>query len=650
VAEENSLAIMYFENMVDRDDPERLGEIVTNLLITDLSESQYMNVVSSQRLYDILKLLGREGEKVIDRGVATEVATKARAKWMLLGNILQVEPELILTSQLVDVASGKVAASQRIDGETGEKIFAMVDKLSVEIKNDLSLPVAAQEEPDRSVADVTTHSPEAYRYYLEGVDLGNKFYFVEAEDAFRKALGFDSTFAMVYYRLAGLSSGDERDRLMDRALAYLDNTSEKEKHYVKGQKAFFSGDYAEAIKECQKIVEHYPDEKEAFWTMGFIYTQSLQQPEEAIRHFSKAIEIDPLFKMAYNSLAYAYNEIGNFEKSIWAINKYISLAPDEANPYDSRADLYAYNGKLDQAIESYRKALEIKPDFYMSLPKLGHMYLFKREYAKAESCYKALASSSKKSTRSQGRTYLAYVPLYQGKLEEALNVLSDGIAADRMEQAERQDNVNKHFLKARIYEEKKNLEMALKEAEICTEIHKKAYPESPVNVRDFYAYILAESGKIAKAEEVVRALKRDIEEKNPALMYIYWMALGRNEQAKGNIKTAVTYKEKGDKEAPSPLFHVRFSLAKAYLESDRLGEAVAELEKALSRYDELRAFFAIWGVKAHYLLGLAYEKSGWSKKAIEQYEEFLEIWKDADPGIPEVEDAKERLKKLRVES
>ena len=55
-------------------------------------------------------------------------------------------------------------------------------------------------------------------------------------------------------------------------------------------------------------------------------------------------------------------------------------------------------------------------------------------------------------------------------------------------------------------------------------------------------------------------------------------------------------------------------------------------------------------MKAHYLLGVAYEKSGWNKKAIEQYEEFLEIWKDADPGIPEVEDAKERLANLKSTS
>jgi len=103
IAKENSLAIMYFENMVDKEDKERLGEIIANLLITDLSESQYMNVVSSQRLYDILKLLGREGEKKIDREVATRVATKAGAKWMLLGNILQVEPRTVITTQLVNV-------------------------------------------------------------------------------------------------------------------------------------------------------------------------------------------------------------------------------------------------------------------------------------------------------------------------------------------------------------------------------------------------------------------------------------------------------------------------------------------------------------------------------------------------------------------
>jgi len=190
----------------------------------------------------------------------------------------------------------------------------------------------------------------------------------------------------------------------------------------------------------------------------------------------------------------------------------------------------------------------------------------------------------------------------------------------------------------------------LKEAEIGIEGLKKVAPSDPVNMRDYYANLLTKSGKIKEAEEIARALKRDVEEKNPTMMYSYWLALGAIELSKGDTNTAINYLEKADKEAISPFFHVRVFLAKTYLESGKIGEAVAELEKSLSRYDDSRVSVPIWAVKAYYLLGLAYEKSGWNKKATEKYEEFLDIWKDADPGIPEVADAKERVKKLRAES
>ncbi|MGB8656999.1 MAG: protein kinase [Candidatus Zixiibacteriota bacterium] len=649
-AEENTLAIMYFDNMVDREDRGRLGEMVTNLLITSLSESQYIKVISSQRLYDILKLLGKEGVKVIDKNVASEVANKANAKWMVLGSILEVEPRMVITTQLVDVKSGQVKASKRMMGRTKEDVFSLADTLAAGIRNDLSLPVQAQKEITRPVADVTTHSPEAYQYYLEGIDYGFKFYFTDAEKSFKKALEFDSTFAMAYVRLAQFKTGEEQTRLTAQAVKYSDKASQKERDYIRSWEAYGSGNYTEAIKRLQKLTERYPEEKEAFYLIGFMYSDKLGHYEEAIRYFNQAIEIDPLYKMAYNVLAYAYDQIGDFDKSIWAINKYISLAPDEANPYDSRADLYAYNGKLDQAIESYKKALEVKPDFSGSTQKLGYMYLFKGEYARADSCFKALASNNNQLWRSGGRLLLAVIPLYQGKFEEALRTLDDGIAADRMDETEGEVNAYKHFMKAQIYEDKKNWSLALKEAEIGVEVLKKATPNAPVNERDYYVFLLAASGQIKEAEEITWALKKDIEGKNPTVMYSYWLALGAIELAKGNTAIAVNYLEKADKESPSPLFHVRFFLAQAYLESGKVGEAVAELEKALLRYDNIRAGSPIWAVKAYYLLGLAYEKSGWNKKAIEKYEEFLNIWKNADPGIPEVEDAKQRLQKLRAES
>ncbi len=669
-AEENTLAIMYFDNLVDKEDKERLGEIVTNLLITSLSESEYVRVVSSQRLYDILKLMGKEGTKVIDKNVASEVANKANAKWMLLGSILEAEPRLVITTQLVDVKSGQVKSSQRIIGQENEDVFSLVDTLALGIKNELSLPIQAKEEKSRPVADVTTRSPEAYRYYLEGIDFQNKLYFAEAEKSYRKALEYDSTFAMAYYKLAEMKGwqreGFEKNKMIDKAVEYSDKVSQKERYYIESMKAGISGDYAQEIKKLKMIVQRYPDEKEAFSVLGDRYNYNLQQFEEAVRSYLRAIEIDPLYKMAFNDLAYAYNNLGDFEKSIWAINKYITLAPEEANPYDTRGDIYALNSKIGQAIESYKKALEIKPDFYLSLPKLGLMYLFKKEYTQAESCFKDLSASSDKASRSIGRTTLALIPLYQGKLKQALEVLDNGITADKMEQFEGAPNAAKHVLKAFIYEERKNLDSASTEAEICTEIIKKEYPSDPIYLRDLYIYILAKKGRTREAEEMAKLLKKDIEDKGQTAMSAYWLSLGAVEQAKGNNQKSISNLEKAvNNPSDSPIlsifigssrswslppFQARFLFAKACLESNRLDEAVSELEKALSIYNSGRAAVSISAVKAYYLLGLAYEKSGWNKKAIEKYEEFLDIWKNADPGMPEVEDAKERVKKLRAES
>jgi len=657
IAEENSLAIMYFDNLVDSEDPGRLGEIVTNLLITDLSESRYVQVVSSQRLYDILKLLGREGIKLIDREVASQVAKKANARWMLSGSILQLEPEIVLTSQIVEVASGKAIASQRVTGETGEKIFSLVDKLTVEVKNDLSLPDAAQNEPDRAVADVTTHSPEAYRYYLEGIDYNYKYYDSEATRSFERALEHDPTFAMAYYRLARAKRGAEGSRLLAKAVEYSDNASEREKRYIQAQSGWEARDFARAINEMEKIIERYPDEKEAFLELGYIYSISLQEYEKAVSAFTRAIEIDPQFKEGFNALAYAYNDAGDFEKSIWAVNQYISLAPDEPNPYDSRGELYAINGKLGEAIGSYRRALDIKPDFGMSLVRLGHMYLFKRDYATADSCYRALSAGNDKELRSEGRTFLAAVPLYQGRLKAAIELLEDGIAADRMEQVDGKGIIHKHMLKALIYEERGELDRALEEAEICTGLSANAFPSSPVRARDFYACMLARNGNIPQAEDVARNVKRALDEKgDESVMYVHSSILGCLERAKGDKKAAVSHCEKAASVMRGfwygsyyyfGILRARLYLAQAYLESDRPDAAAAELERALSRYDEGRAGMPIQAVKAYYFLGLAYERSGRTAKAIEQYVEFLDIWKDADPGIDEIDDARARLARLK---
>jgi tetratricopeptide (TPR) repeat protein len=119
----------------------------------------------------------------------------------------------------------------------------------------------------------------------------------------------------------------------------------------------------------------------------------------------------------------------------------------------------------------------------------------------------------------------------------------------------------------------------------------------------------------------------------------------RVEFEKGNFKNAVKYYEKKNRLEPS--FENQFMIARCLYGEKELADAVAMFEKAINRYDDSRVYNGIHAVTVHYWLALAYEKSGWIGKAIEQYDIFLDIWKDADPGIKEIDDAEERLIQLK---
>jgi tetratricopeptide (TPR) repeat protein len=321
------------------------------------------------------------------------------------------------------------------------------------------------------------------------------------------------------------------------------------------------------------------------------------------------------------------------------------LAPDEPNPYDTRGDIYASNGRIDQAIESYRKALEIRPDFESSLVNLGNMYLFKREYARAESLYHKLCAGIGKSGRSEGRLRLATIAAYQGKFDEALETLDAGIKADRMDRTEIW-LAEKYQLKSEIYFERNAPAKAMEALERSDEVTRRLDdPEFAIQLSYLRVLHLAENGDIAGAEDVAETMRRHFEGKDGRGMSYYWFAAGCVERAKGNLGAAAADFEKGTE--PLLWFLARYMLGSTYYEAGQLGEAVAEFEKAVAAHREDRPNRPIQAVKVYYMLGLAYEQSGWKNKAIENYEEFLEIWKDADPGLPEIEDARQRLARLK---
>jgi len=645
----NWLAVMYFDNITDPSDSKRLGEIATNLLITGLSQSEYVRVMSSQRLYDLLKQMGKEGVKSIDRVTASQIAKKAEARWMLTGSILQSEPRIVLTSQLVDVASGGVVASQRVTGNPGEDIFAVIDRLTEEVKKSSTLPAAVRTESSVKIADVTTHSAEAYRYYLEGLEHYNKYYFEDGCLAMRRAIHCDSTFAAAYGMLVVMSSDKEREEAIAKAMKYIDRASDRDRQFLTSVLNAVQGNYDEAIAVTRDYLARYPDDKEFWYGLAATYSQLgiVGNSDSIIVCCNRALALDPNFRMAQNLLAYALDESGRHSEAIDAINKYVRLAPDEANPYDSRGDLYAWSGKLDSALDSYQKALSIKPDFQQTLKKKGYMYMFMGQYQQAESSFHAYLANLRKPDRGWWRALLMYIPRYQGKFREALRVADECIAANKIDDMEGTNWVL-YGLKSDIYDWLDRPDSALAMERISQTLIEKAKNKSTANFRGFHALLLYKTGDTVEAKQILLQLEREAQSKKADAVGSYWGAKGRIALFAGDFASAAEYLAWGD--SASSNFSRRCQLAYAYLESGNRQRAIDILVKLLLRYDEDRVLAGGESVSAYYLLGRAYDEIGDQSKARTALEKFLTIWKDADPGLKEVDDAKARLAQLRGKS
>jgi tetratricopeptide (TPR) repeat protein len=138
----------------------------------------------------------------------------------------------------------------------------------------------------------------------------------------------------------------------------------------------------------------------------------------------------------------------------------------------------------------------------------------------------------------------------------------------------------------------------------------------------------------------------------------YYLLMGMIEFHKNNYKDAEKYQTQALSLLPYSglIYHwigyqavFQDALAMTYLKLGELDKTQEQYEKIVS-LTEGRLSFGIIYAKSYYRLGQIFEQKGWKGKAIEQYEKFLDIWKNADPGIVEVEDAKKRLAGLKSEN
>jgi len=356
-----TLAVIPFDNLQQPGDPERLGQILQELIITDLTEVDSLKVLSSQRLLDVLAQLGRGG-RTIDRQTAIEVAGRAGATKMLVGSVSRLGERWILTAQLVNLADGTVAASERVDGKD---LYGMVDGLTISVRHDLGLDGAG----DVAVGERTSTSLGAYQTYLQGVESSNTLAFADAAAAFEQAIAIDPAFGKAYYKLAvvrwwapsidplvrisgGASPGDALRALLDGKV----KLTRRELLLAQALLPLVERRFDEARPKFEALVRRFPDEKEAWYGLGEALFHS--GPDAALRAetlaaFLKALELDPGFSLAYYHVGDVRIHERRFDEAAREIRGFLARNPGTVAWYQDLARVAVAEGaraKIDAVV------------------------------------------------------------------------------------------------------------------------------------------------------------------------------------------------------------------------------------------------------------------------------------------------------------
>lgn len=375
-----SLAVMYFANQTPE---EHLDQALVDMLTTNLARDGRIEVVSRQRLHDLLQQLGQEGVATTDPGLAADVARRAQVQTILTGTVVQLGSRIRINAQLIDVGTGAMLAAFQESGVRVQDIFEMVDRLTVQVRQVMNVDT---ETAEYVIADATTHSYPAYLQYLQGRTQMYRWNFRGAIGHFEQAIAFDSTFALARLHLGviegmysftttgafGLSASARRTIREAKRLAA--RATDLEQRYIDTYLALFDGELTRANELARALLQHYPNEKDALFITGLTY-RLLGAYGKSIHAFEQALQIDPAFAACYNELASAYVRYNDPQKAISTIKEYVALQPDVPNTYDSAWEIYMQAGMPDEAMRVAQDALRHNPSWFIFHQRAGQTHL-----------------------------------------------------------------------------------------------------------------------------------------------------------------------------------------------------------------------------------------------------------------------------------
>jgi eukaryotic-like serine/threonine-protein kinase len=580
-------------------------------LTIELSQSPFLNIVSDRKIEETLRLMGRPAAQHITPELAQEVCIRTGSKATVLGSISNLGGQYVIGLNAIGCGSGDTLAGEQREAADNRDVLKTLGKAAKELRRKLGESLATVEKFDVPI-EATTPSLEALKAYSEGNRRARRTGDADGIPFYKRAIELDPNFAMAYAALGAsyfnLNQGDLAAENATKAYELRDRVSERERYRI-------STTYYHAVTgELEKAIEEY-----VLWSKSY--------PRDGT---------PPL------NLGVIYQQLGQYDKAVVETQEALRLA-SRTTVYGNLAFEYIALDRLDDAEKVLREAqakgfdgLDIRGNLYLLAFRRGDSKGMEQQLAWAA----GRAGDEDAMLSGQADTDAYYGRLVRAR-DDSRRAVESAVRAGSKETAA----LWRAFAGLR-EAEFGNTAAARENTDAALSL------QSGSDVKLLAALTLARVGDTAKAKRLVEQLERERTASTDTMLKLYCLPtihgaieISKNNSSQGilDLEAAAPYELGGP--LAFPYLYPVWVRGHAYMAVQNGVAAAAEFQKLLDHPGIVMN--QPIGSLANLELGRAYILSGDNVKARAAYQNFLTLWKDADPDIPILIAAKSEYAKLQ---
>lgn len=576
-------------------------------LTKKLDESPFFNIVPVSITRKTLGLMGRPITEPVVPSIARDVCQRERAKVVVEGAILNLGGKYVLDLDAINCLTGTSLAHQEIEAPNRDQVLTELGQAIPPLRRKLGESIGSIQKFDTPIAVATTKSLTALKAYCKAEDLITQGHEPESIPLFKMAIELDPDFAMAYSGIGtvynNLQQPDLASEYLRKAFDLRQHASEKEKLSIQ---AFY---YETVTRESDKVIETYklwadayPHDFVPFVNLGNNYIATGQM-EEAIAASQQALRLNPHHASSYGVLCAAYQRASRFAEAKAICQRAVT---EKLDNWVTHRNLF-----LIAAVDDDQPGLQKEIDWFNGKPTQGML-----------TYYQARVALGLGESRAAGELFenARSLALKNGLKEQAVAMTND---------------------RASLQADLENDREALAQASLSL----RESQDSPRH-KAFATLAVARAGDLKRAEALMSELSKQ-PMPGTALNEVVLptiraaIALDRKNPAAAIDELQRTLPYDLGTEASGMTLYYR---GLAYLELKSGKDAAVQFQKVLDNHGI--ATSGVYWPLSRLGLARALAQTGDTEKSLVQYRELLALWKNADPDLRILNEAKAEYKKL----